>query len=153
RLSHGERGLHAVAALLSLAGAANASHAVEGGLIEGPAGANARGPREVGCLPNPGPRPADASEPGLSAPQMAETALGALLLVPADRVLTHPARDAGERALDKAGAVIAFSDFVTDELSEHADVVFPAESYAEKDGTVTHPDGRLQRVRQAIGRP
>jgi len=32
-------------------------------------------------------------------------------------------------------------------------VVFPAESYAEKEGTVTHPDGRLQRVRQAIAHP
>jgi NADH-quinone oxidoreductase subunit G len=29
--------------------------------------------------------------------------------------------------------------------------VFPAEVYAEKEGTVTHPDGRIQRVRQAIG--
>jgi NADH-quinone oxidoreductase subunit G len=36
-------------------------------------------------------------------------------------------------------------------LSEHADVVFPAEIYPEKEGTVTHPDGRLQRVRQALG--
>jgi NADH-quinone oxidoreductase subunit G len=32
-------------------------------------------------------------------------------------------------------------------------VVFPAESHAEKEGTVTHPDGRIQRVRQAIGHP
>jgi NADH-quinone oxidoreductase subunit G len=28
--------------------------------------------------------------------------------------------------------------------------VFPAESYAEKEGTLTHPDGRLQRLRPAI---
>ena len=49
--------------------------------------------------------------------------------------------------------MIAFADFVDEALDEHADVVFPAESYAEKEGTVTHPDGRLQRVRQAIGRP
>jgi NADH-quinone oxidoreductase subunit G len=32
-------------------------------------------------------------------------------------------------------------------------VVFPSESEAEKEGTVTHPDGRIQRVRQAIGHP
>ena len=36
-------------------------------------------------------------------------------------------------------------------LREHATVVFPAESYAEKEGTVTHPDGRVQRLRPAIG--
>jgi NADH-quinone oxidoreductase subunit G len=30
--------------------------------------------------------------------------------------------------------------------------VFPAESYAEKEGTLTHPDGRIQRLRPAIAR-
>ena len=34
-----------------------------------------------------------------------------------------------------------------------ADVVFPLETHAEKDGTVTHPDGRLQRVRPSAARP
>jgi NADH-quinone oxidoreductase subunit G len=48
--------------------------------------------------------------------------------------------------------VVAFADFLTPGL-EGADVVFPAASYAEKEGTMTHPDGRLQRVRQAIGHP
>ncbi|HVE69591.1 MAG TPA: molybdopterin dinucleotide binding domain-containing protein, partial [Solirubrobacteraceae bacterium] len=38
-------------------------------------------------------------------------------------------------------------------VREHATVVFPAESYAEKEGTVTHPDSRVQRLRPAIGRP
>jgi len=47
--------------------------------------------------------------------------------------------------------VIAFAEFPTDALSEHATVVFPAEAGPEKEGTLTHPDGRLQRVRQAIG--
>ena len=31
-------------------------------------------------------------------------------------------------------------------------MVFPAEVYAEKEGTVVHPDGRLQRLRPAIAR-
>ncbi|MEJ7715589.1 MAG: molybdopterin-dependent oxidoreductase [Thermoleophilaceae bacterium] len=30
-------------------------------------------------------------------------------------------------------------------------MVFPSESGAEREGTLTHPDGRIQRVRQAIG--
>jgi NADH-quinone oxidoreductase subunit G len=42
---------------------------------------------------------------------------------------------------------------LTDTLREHADVVFPAEAYAEKEGTIVHPDGRVQRLRPAIGRP
>ena len=40
-----------------------------------------------------------------------------------------------------------------DASTKHADVVFPAESYAEKEGTVTHPDGRLQRVRPGVPNP
>ena len=32
-------------------------------------------------------------------------------------------------------------------------MIFPAESHAEKDGTVTHPDGRVQRLRIAIAHP
>jgi NADH-quinone oxidoreductase subunit G len=49
--------------------------------------------------------------------------------------------------------VIAFARFHEEALDSRADVVFPAEIYPEKEGTVTHPDGRVQRVRQALGRP
>ena len=28
--------------------------------------------------------------------------------------------------------------------------MFPAEAYPEKEGTVTHPDGRIQRLRPAV---
>ncbi|HEX2441447.1 MAG TPA: molybdopterin-dependent oxidoreductase, partial [Methylomirabilota bacterium] len=58
-----------------------------------------------------------------------------------------------EPALARATTVIAFAAFHDEALDEHADVVFPASVYAEKEGTVTHPDGRLQRVRQALGHP
>ncbi|HEX5852346.1 MAG TPA: molybdopterin-dependent oxidoreductase, partial [Solirubrobacteraceae bacterium] len=49
-----------------------------------------------------------------------------------------------------AGTVIAHAAFLTDALCEQADVVFPAEVYPEKEGAVTHPDGRLQHVRRAV---
>ncbi len=42
---------------------------------------------------------------------------------------------------------------LTDGLAAHADVIFPAESSAEKEGTIVHPDGRLQRLRTAIKHP
>jgi NADH-quinone oxidoreductase subunit G len=153
RLSHGERGRQAVAALLGVARRCGVPDNVDAGLIEVPASTNARGLREVGCLPNLGPGLADASPAGMSAPQIAEAKPAALLLVQADPIRTHPDPQAWERALDAATSVIAFADFLTESLEEHATVVFPAESYAEKEGTVTHPDGRLQRVRQAIARP
>ena len=34
-----------------------------------------------------------------------------------------------------------------------SDVHLPAETHAEKEGTVTHPDGRLQRVRPSVPHP
>ena len=49
--------------------------------------------------------------------------------------------------------MIAHESVLTETVREYADVVFPAEAYAEKEGTLTHPDGRLQRLRTAIGRP
>jgi NADH-quinone oxidoreductase subunit G len=49
--------------------------------------------------------------------------------------------------------VIAHASALSGPLADHADVVFPAEAYAEKEGTIVHPDGRVQRLRVAIGRP
>ncbi|HEY5344514.1 MAG TPA: molybdopterin-dependent oxidoreductase [Solirubrobacteraceae bacterium] len=63
-----------------------------------------------------------------------------------------PERELWERALDRASTVVAHATFLTEGLREHANVVFPAEAYAEKEGTITHPDGRLQRLRPAVGR-
>ena len=107
-------------------------------LIAVPAETNGRGLREVGCSPGLEPGLADAATAGDP-----DSARGALLLLETD---------APEPELARASAVIAFARFHTEALDSHADVVFPAEIYAEKEGTVTHPDGRLQRVRQALGR-
>ncbi len=154
RLSHGARGRQAIAALLALARATGIQETEGAGLIEVPASTNARGLREVGCLPNLGPGLAPLEAAGMSAAEIAASSeVSALLLIQADPLRTHPDRAAWEAALESATATVAFSDFVTPSLEEHADVVFPAESYAEKEGTVTHPDGRVQRVRQAIPRP
>ncbi len=61
-------------------------------------------------------------------------------------------RELWERALERASTVIAQATFVTDGLREHANVVFPAQAYAEKEGTIVHPDGRIQRLRPAVAR-
>jgi len=157
RLIRGERGANAVRALLAVAGALNLADTDGAGLLEVPAGANGRGLREVGCLPALGPGLADASESGRDAAGIAAGLAGGeltgLLLVHADPLRTHPARAQWEEALAGAGFVVAFADFLDGAIAEHADVVLPVESYAERDGTVTHPDGRLQRLRQAVGTP
>ena len=51
--------------------------------------------------------------------------------------------------LESATTVIAHASFLGDALSEHADIVFPAGAYPEKEGTIVHPDGRIQRLRPA----
>jgi NADH-quinone oxidoreductase subunit G len=63
-----------------------------------------------------------------------------------------PDRELWERALERASTVVAHATFLTEGLREHANVIFPAEAYAEKEGTIVHPDGRLQRLRPAVGR-
>jgi NADH-quinone oxidoreductase subunit G len=156
RIAHGPRGQAAVAALMSLARALGLETHDGGGMIEVPAGTNSRGLREIGCLPNMKAGLAEAGDLGIASMQM-PAALGedltTILLFQADPVRFAPDGGAWNAALDRANAVIAFSDFVTQSLADHATVVFPAESYAEKEGTVTHPDGRVQRVRQAIAKP
>jgi NADH-quinone oxidoreductase subunit G len=139
RVFGGERGSAAGEALLAVADALGVAGKAESGLIAIPDETNGRGLREVGCSPGLEPGLADAATTGDP-----DSARGALLLLETG---------APEPELARASAVIAFARFHTEALDDHADVVFPAEIYAEKEGTVTHPDGRLQRVRQALGRP
>jgi NADH-quinone oxidoreductase subunit G len=138
RLWAGERGRQAADALLAVAAALDLTGKAESGLIGIPESTNGRGLREVGCLPGIGPGLSDAGEPG----ELEDAK--ALLLVDAD--------EAPEAVLERPDALIAFARFRSEALEAHASVVFPAETYAEKEGTVTHPDGRLQRLRQAVGR-
>ena len=56
-------------------------------------------------------------------------------------------------ALERASTVIAHATFLTEGVRAHANVVFPALAYAEKEGTVVHPDGRVQRLRPGVARP
>ena len=64
-----------------------------------------------------------------------------------------PLRALWDQALARASTVVAHAMFLSDGVREHADVVFPAQAYAEKEGTITHPDGRLQRLRPAVAWP
>jgi NADH-quinone oxidoreductase subunit G len=128
---------------------------VDAKLLEVPDGANGRGLREVGCLPIAGPGLSEASQ-GCDASGiregLADGSLEAALLVDADPVRDFANGPAWSDALGKARLVVAVAMFENGSAT-HADVVFPAEFYAEKEGTVTHPDGRLQRLRPGVPRP
>jgi NADH-quinone oxidoreductase subunit G len=143
RLLSGPRADHAARALLNVAAKAFDRGHDGAGLLEIPSGTNGRGLREVGCAS------------GRGAPEIAEAAasgdLRALYLLHTDPLVELPGEWAP--ALDRATTVIAHAMFLTPGIAEHANVVFPAESWAEREGTLTHPDGRLQRLRAGIGRP
>ena len=131
-----------LAETLGLRGRAGAGLIVVPGM-----GTNGRGLREVGVLP----AGAGARDTAGIAAGLAEGELTAAWLLHVDPLRDLPGRPTWERGLDQATTVIAHAGFMSETLRDHATVVFPAESYAEKEGTVTHPDGRVQRLRRAIG--
>jgi NADH-quinone oxidoreductase subunit G len=158
----------AIRALLGVASALELGEKAGSGLLEVPELANARGLREAGCVPDAGP--------GLSEPKAASTTLEggnaafvgrgteeirdalesgelkSLVLFGVDPLRDFPGAEAWKRALAAADHLVVFSTF-ENQTTAMADVVFPIETHAEKDGTVTHPEGRLQRVRPSATRP
>jgi NADH-quinone oxidoreductase subunit G len=172
RLTAGPNGAGGASALLGLAEELGMAGVDGAGLLEIPAFTNGRGLREAGVLPNAGPglsvpaasdgatnESGGAPDPATSprdahaiAEGLAAHELSALYLLHCDPLRDLPDPELWERALASASTVIAHASFLTDAIREHADVVFPAEAYAEKEGTIVHPDGRLQRLRPAIAR-
>jgi NADH-quinone oxidoreductase subunit G len=126
------------------------------GLLEVPEVTNARGLREAGVLPDGGPGLHAIAGGGRSTEEIRQALidgeLSGLVLVGVDPLRDFADTGAWEEALNAAEFIVAFSTFTTATAAK-ADVLFPLETHAEKDGTVTHPDGRLQRVRPAAGRP
>ncbi len=151
----GREGDAAAAALLELAEACGIAAAEGAGMLEIPDVANGRGLRESGCLPDAGPGLAELAG-GRSTEEIRAGLISGeiktLLLFGADPLRDFPDTPAWEEALTVADHVIAFS-MHENATTGKADVVFPLETHAEKDGTVTHADGRLQRVRPSASRP
>jgi NADH-quinone oxidoreductase subunit G len=149
-------------ALLELASELSIDQTTGAGLLEIPASSNGRGLREAGVLANCGPGLSECDDDGFGAHAIATALAGgelsALYLLEVDPLSPSDpfAATAGEdsapwaSALERASAVVAHATLLSPGLAEHANVIFPAGPYAEKEGTVTHPDGRLQRVRQAV---
>ena len=159
RLTAGSDGARTAQALLELASALGLSEVEHAGLLEIPSQSNGRGLREAGVLPNAGP---GLCEPDLLGDVEPLDAAGILQALAAGELSTlllaqrDPAQSEAqlwERALQRSPTIIAHAAFLTDWLTEHASVVLPAQSYAEKEGTVVHPDGRIQRLRAAVARP
>ncbi len=155
RIGRGENGPAAIESLLELAGELDLAGQEESGLIEIPEFSNSRGLREVGCLPDAGPGLTETA-PGRDVDGIKEALISgdlkSVVLYGVDPLRDFPDTEGWRQALENAESVIHFTMASTD-TTEFADVVFPLESHAEKDGTVTHTEGRLQRVRPAAARP
>ncbi len=92
-------------------------------------------------------------EAGLTITEIVEAAgqgqLKALYLVGENLILSEPAAKKAVAALEKLEFLVVQDIFMT-ETARLAHVVLPAVSFAEKDGTFTNTERRVQRVRQAI---
>lgn len=75
--------------------------------------------------------------------------MDAVYILGEDVVSMYPDAGFARGALSKAGFIVVQDIFLT-ETAKMADVVLPGASYAEKDGTFTNQEGRVQRIRKAI---
>jgi NADH-quinone oxidoreductase chain G len=108
---------------------------------------NSQGAIDLGVLPQANGLGAQAM---LSA--AAEGKLDALYVVAEDPVSSYPDRDKVAKSLEKVPFLVV-QDIFLSPTAEQADVVFPATSFAEKDGTFTNAERRIQRVRAGIPSP
>ncbi len=132
---------------------------------------NVQGSTDMGCIPNqyPGYQRVDlakikekfekawsvklSDKIGLTATEMTEAAyeerLKAMFIMGENPVLSDPDINHTIKALKNLEFLVVQDIFLT-ETAELADVILPAASFAEKDGTFTNTERRVQRVRKAV---
>ena len=74
----------------------------------------------------------------------------ALYLIGENPAQTEPNAHHVEEGLAGLDFIVAQDLFLNETTRDHADVVFPASSFAEKDGTFTNTERRVNRVRKAL---
>ena len=132
---------------------------------------NVQGACDIGCLPNvyPGYQQVTSPDvktkfesawgaelsdkPGLTHTEIFDALLDgsikSLYLVGENPVLSEANAGHAIEAMEKADFMVVQDIFLT-ETAELADVVLPGTAFAEKDGTFTNTERRVQRVRKAV---
>jgi len=132
---------------------------------------NVQGACDMGCLPNvfPGYQPVSEpavqekfssawdctvpTQPGLTSLGMAKTALGGkfkgLIVMGEDPVVTDPDQQLVQRAFRSLDLLVVCELTMT-ETAKMADIVLPVVSFAEKTGTFTNCERRVQLIQKAI---
>lgn len=135
---------------------------------------NVQGACDMGALPNvyPGYQKVEDSEVnkkfekawrsklsdkvGLTIPEMLESAdngdVRFLYVMGENPMISDPDTNHVEKVLKETEFLVVQDIFLT-ETAELADVVLPAAAFAEKDGTFTNTERRIQRIRKAIDAP
>lgn len=170
--AHGTDGVRTLANLAILKGAVGTPGCC--GILTLRGQNNVQGASDMGALPDllPGYQPITdpaarsrfarlwgrpvPERPGLRIPQMFDAAiqghLRALYVIGEDIAQTDP--DTGHvRAALEASELVVCHDLFLSKTAECADVVFPAASFLEKDGTFVNFERRFQRVRPALPPP
>jgi formate dehydrogenase alpha subunit len=92
-------------------------------------------------------------EPGLTVTEMVDAALmgkvRAMVVMGENPLMSEPNLSHAQHALDALDYLVCI-DIFKNETGERADVILPSASFAEKEGTFTNSDRRVQRVRQAL---
>jgi predicted molibdopterin-dependent oxidoreductase YjgC len=94
-----------------------------------------------------------STNPGLTVTEMVDAALlgkiKAMVVMGENPLMSEPNLSHARHALEHLDLLVCIDIFMN-ETSEEADVILPSVSFAEKDGTFTNSDRRVQRVRKAI---
>jgi formate dehydrogenase alpha subunit len=97
-----------------------------------------------------------ADKPGLTLTEMFHAAveghLKAMYIVGENPMLSEPDLKHARGAMARLD-FLAVQDIFLTETAQFADVVLPAASFAEKDGTFTNTERRIQRIRKAVAPP
>ncbi|HUT84502.1 MAG TPA: molybdopterin-dependent oxidoreductase [Thermodesulfobacteriota bacterium] len=114
---------------------------------------NLRGVVEMGVVPEKAFGKDPPSKPGKTFPQMIDAMMNgeikALYVMGADPLVEFPNSAKIREAMNKLELVVV-QDILPAEVMEFAHCVLPAVSFAEKDGTFTSSDGKVQKVKKAI---
>ncbi len=108
--------------------------------------ANSLGARDMGVLPD--------SLPGYQEAPTAGMTYNEILTNPQIKVLhvmgANPARHLPEKELPSTLEFVIVQDTILTETAKQADVVLPAVTFAEKDGSMTNVDHHVQAIRRAL---
>ncbi|MGW1679664.1 formate dehydrogenase subunit alpha [Saccharopolyspora sp. NPDC002376] len=170
--AHGTDGVRTLANLAILRGSVGTSGGC--GILPLRGQNNVQGASDMGALPDvlPGYQPITDSSvrarfaaawghpiperPGLRIPQMFDAAIAgevrALYVIGEDVAQSDP-NSGHVRAALQACDLVVCHDLFRSRTAEHADIVLPAASFLEKNGTFVNFDRRFQRVRPALAPP